>query len=75
MRRLFLRLYYAIKFYMIDRRRCVHEFTMENWTDLNGDPRCMHCGDYLLDKIVKEQPRGYFNGVQITNDKIQWRLK
>lgn len=54
------RLYYLLKFYLLDRRRCMHEFDADNWTDMNNDPRCIHCGKYFLDKIVHDQPGRYF---------------
>lgn len=69
------RLYYLIKFYLRDRKRCVHQFEMRRWMDLNGDPKCIHCGDFFLDKIMKQQPPPYFEVVQTGESLLTWKPK
>jgi len=61
---------------------CTHEFKMTDWTDLNGDPRCLHCGKYFIDKILKENPASHFAAVVSEGDvdtevitTIVWKLK
>lgn len=49
-----------------------HEFPLESWTDLNNDPRCIHCGKYFLDKVLKEQPAGYFAALPTEEKTIVW---
>lgn len=51
-----------------------HEFTMEQWTDINGDAKCIHCGKWFLDKILDEQPVTHFKAVVVREKFIQWQL-
>lgn len=53
---------------------CTHEFPMEQWTDLNGDARCIYCKKYFLDKILDEQPVTHFKAVIVREKFIQWQL-
>lgn len=60
---------------------CTHEFKLSDWTNLNSDPRCIHCGKYFIDKILKEQPASHFTTFVSERknweelDTVIWKLK